>query len=103
MVTDGLKDLAILQDTLLQLDHVFMLPLDALQGPELLQSQLCIFRHVTLHPFHSYFASGFVNNCLINHPIVPSAHFPNNAVLGFCSHLSLWPSEQQVRGKRLKS
>lgn len=94
MVTNGLKDLAVLQDALLQLDHVLMLPLDALQGPELLQSQLCVFRHVTLHPFHSYFASGFVNNCLINHPIVPSAHFPNNAVLGFCSHLSLWPSEQ---------
>lgn len=102
-MTNWLKGLPVLQDTLLQLDHVLMLPLDALQGPELLQSQFHVFGHMAAHPFHSDFAPRLVNDGLVNHAVAPPAHFSHDAVLGFRSHPSFQPSKRQIRGKYLNS
>lgn len=85
-VAEGLEGPAVLQDALLQLDDVFVLPLDALQGPEFLQSQLHVLGDVAVHPFHGHFASGLVEDGLVDHPVAPPAHFSDDAVLGFRRH-----------------
>lgn len=69
-----LGQLVPLQDTLLEVDNVGVLALNAAQGPELPQGQFYILRRVATDLLHRHPGSRALHHCLIDHAVAAAPH-----------------------------
>lgn len=76
-----LGQLVTLQDTLLQMDDVWVLALDAAEGPELPQGQLHILRRVAADLLHCHPGSSALHYCLIDNAVTAAPHLLDQLVL----------------------
>lgn len=81
-----LGQLVPLQDTLLQVDDVWVLALDAAEGPELPQGQLHILRRVAADLLHCHSGPCALHYCLIDHAVTASPHLLDQLVLRLAAY-----------------
>lgn len=81
-----LGQLVPLQDTLLQVDDVWVLALDAAEGPELPQGQLHILWRVAADLLHRHPGACALHYCLIDHAVTASPHLLDQLVLWLAAY-----------------
>lgn len=82
----SLGQLVPLQDTLLQVDDVWVLTLDAAKGPELPQGQLHILWRVAADFLHRHPGPCTLHYCLIDHTVAAATHLLDQLVLWLAAY-----------------
>lgn len=85
-VVHPLGQLVPLQDTLLQVDDVRVLALDAAEGPELPQCQLHILRRVAADLLHRHPGPRALHHRLIDHAVTAPTHHLDQLVLRLAAY-----------------
>lgn len=81
-----LSEMVTLQNALLQVDNVWVLTLDAAEGPELPQGQLHILRRVAADLLHRHSSPCALHHCLIDHTVAATPHLLNQLVLRLAAY-----------------
>ncbi|TNN86199.1 hypothetical protein EYF80_003616 [Liparis tanakae] len=85
-VAHPLGQLVALQDALLQVDDVWVLALDAAEGPELAQRQLHILRRVAADLLHRHPGPRALHRRLIDHAVTATPHLLDQLVLRLAAY-----------------
>lgn len=81
-----LGQLVPLQDTFLKVDDVWVLALDAAEGPELTQRQLHVLRRVAADLLHRHPGTRALHRCLVDHAITATPHLLDQLVLRLAAY-----------------